>query len=65
MAKFGIKVGDSINIKGGSNRGEGGASSGSGKFDRGTAKVTKVFDHGCRTNKGYVHNNNISSKNND
>ena len=63
MAKFNTQKGDTVKISGGSNRGEHGERT-NGKFDRGTAVVTKVFDHGVRTTKGYVHNNNIQSKEN-
>lgn len=62
MAKFNAQKGDTIKISGGSNRGEHGERIINGKFDRGTAVVTKVFNHGVRTTKGYVHNNNIQSK---
>ena len=62
MAKFGAQKGDTVRISGGSNRGEHGEKVSGGKFDRRSATVTKVFSHGVRTNKGYVHNNNIQSK---
>lgn len=62
MAKFNAQKGDTVKINGGSNCGEYGEKIAGGKFDRGSAIVTKTFSHGVRTTKGYVHNNNIQSK---